>query len=201
MNTRTYNFRRDFRGFTLVELVITLAIATILVTMAIPSFQATIRNNQIVAQTNELITALNLARSEAITQGVRVAICKRSGNACSTTVNWENGWIVFTDRDNDGSIDDDGNTTLCETGEDCVLRVYDGLPQNYTLRTGGTFDDWIAYLPSGLSRGSGGLANDTFRLCSKSAGTSGARAIRVSATGRPMVIAGEDFTKAELACP
>ena len=57
-------------GFTLVELMITLAIAGILVAVGIPSFNSTISSNRLTSYANELVTALNLARSEAVKRGM-----------------------------------------------------------------------------------------------------------------------------------
>lgn len=175
-------------GFTLVELMITLTIAGILLTVGVPSFQSMIRNNRTATNANNLVTALNLARSEAIKRGVQVVV-QRKG---AISRNWDSGWEVFTDIDADGVLDDDGDTSLCESGEDCLVRTYDPLTTGYTLRSGGNFDDWVAYLPSGLSRGSSGLANDTFRLCDDSASTTTSRAIVVSVSGRPMTQTGTD---------
>lgn len=164
-------------GFTLVELMITLAIAGILLTIGVPSFQNMIRTNRTVTNTNNLVTALNLARSEAIKRGVQVTV-KRKG---TTSQNWDSGWDVFTDIDADGVLDI----------EDLLIRTYAPLTAGYTLRTGGNFDDWVAYLPSGLSRTPpGNLTNDTFRLCDDSASTTTSRAIKVSVSGRPRTLTG-----------
>lgn len=165
------------RGFTLIELMITLAIAVILLTVAVPSFRDVIRNNRTATNANNLVSALNLARSEAIKRGEQITM-RRKG---STSQNWDSGWDVFTDLNADGTLN----------GADLLLRTYDVLSAGYSLRTGGTFADWVAYLPSGMSRGSSGLANDTFRLCDNESGVSSAvlitrsRAITVSISGRP----------------
>ncbi|WP_018144616.1 GspH/FimT family pseudopilin [Thioalkalivibrio sp. AKL6] len=73
-------------GFTLIELMITLAVLVILATIAVPGFQNLVENNRTTTQTNELVTALNSARSEAIKQGVEVSVTA-SGNFAS-------GWCV-----------------------------------------------------------------------------------------------------------
>ena len=75
------------KGFTLVELMITLAIAAILMALAVPSFNSTIKNSRISTQSNELITSLNYARSEAIRRGADVTVGRAD-------VNWENGWVI-----------------------------------------------------------------------------------------------------------
>src|SRR3569623_2831686 len=85
-------------GFTLVELLVTISIATILLTMAVPSFSDFVKDNRMVTQTNDFVTALNQARSEAIRRGSRDTVCKRSSGAgCSAAGNREQGWIVILD--------------------------------------------------------------------------------------------------------
>ncbi|MDV3239612.1 MAG: GspH/FimT family pseudopilin [Gammaproteobacteria bacterium] len=74
-------------GFTLVELMITLAIAAILLTVGIPSFQNVLQNNRLATQANSLVGALNLARSEAIKRGADISITAASGG-------FQNGWCV-----------------------------------------------------------------------------------------------------------
>jgi type IV fimbrial biogenesis protein FimT len=182
---------------TLIEIMITLAVAGIILSLAIPGFESIIRSNRIVANANNLVSSINLARSEAISRAVQVSI-RRKG---SSGQQWESGWDVFTDNDADGTLDSDADSTLCETGEDCLLRTFDALPTGYTLRTGATFADWVAYLPSGLSRGSAGVGSDTFRLCdnqasaSSAALTSRSRSIEIGVSGRPST------KKGTVSCP
>lgn len=81
------------RGFTLIELMVTLAVAAILLGIAIPSYQNFTVNSRMASQANDLITALNLARSEAVKRGANVTICASSnGTGCAGS--WEQGWIV-----------------------------------------------------------------------------------------------------------
>lgn len=85
------------RGFTLMELIITVAIAAIVLAVGVPSFQGMMRNNRAATQANEMIAALNLARSEAAKRGSRVSLCpSSSGTGCGGT-DWSSGWIVFVD--------------------------------------------------------------------------------------------------------
>ena len=76
-------------GFTLIELMVTIAIAAILLGIAIPSFTDTIASNRLTTSANELVTALNLARSESVKRGVRTTLCKSTdGSSCVTTDDW-----------------------------------------------------------------------------------------------------------------
>ena len=73
-------------GFTLVELIVTMAIAAIILTQAVPSFSTMISNNRLTTQTNDLVADINLARSEAIKRGLRVILCRTANpNAVAAT--------------------------------------------------------------------------------------------------------------------
>lgn len=87
---------RRKQGFTLLELMVTIAIAGILLTIGVPSFQSVVTRNRISANTNEFIVAINLARSEAIKRGSEVSVCKSTdGTSCTTSGDWGKGWIVY----------------------------------------------------------------------------------------------------------
>jgi type IV fimbrial biogenesis protein FimT len=91
--------KRRQRGLTLVELMVTLAVAITLLAIGIPAFQGIEANNRAAAQANSLVTALTLARSEAVARGVPVAVCAAaSATTCAGTAAWEGGWLVFTDQ-------------------------------------------------------------------------------------------------------
>lgn len=85
------------RGFTLLELMVTAAVAAILLTAGVPGFLSFIQNNRATTHTNDLVTALNLGRSEAIRRGAPVLVCSSSdGAACSDSNDWSSGWVVIT---------------------------------------------------------------------------------------------------------
>jgi len=165
-------------GFTLVELMVTLAVAAILLTVAVPSFTDLIRSNRLTTKTNLFTTALNLARSEAVKRNVKVVVCKGASGACNTGDNWEDGWTVFADEDNDGAVD---------AGE--AIRVFEALSGAYSLRSNaGSINNSIVYLPSGRAVGGGGaLPIGSYNLCASDAAsdmTNRSRRIAVSASGR-----------------
>ncbi len=146
------------RGFTLVELMVTLAVAAILLSMAVPSFTNTIKNNRLTTQANDLISSLNYARSEAIRRGASVTVETSDGSA-----NWHNGWTI-----KDGG----GNT----------LRNQDAFQGASTLVGAGSVSS-LSYRSTGFL---GGGAAISFTLCDDRSGETG-RTISVSLTGRPTV--------------
>ena len=129
-----------------------------------------ITNNRTASIANQLITALNYSRSEAIKRGLQVTV-KHKG---STGRVWENGWDIFTDNNGDGVMN----------SPDQLLRTYEALPEGYSLRTGGNYAGWVAYLAMGNSRGSSGLANGTFTLCDSSRNNKQSRGIIINNVGR-----------------
>ena len=159
-----YHNSKKASGFTLLELMIAISVAGVLMALAVPSFKDMIRNTRLTTYTNELVTALNLARSEAIKRGQQVVVSK-------TGANWENGWQVFVDVDRSTAaktnvFNDNGNATLCETTEDCLLRVYPALSSSYTLRGNNPYTNFIRYQPDGTSSVDG-----SFAVCDISGGS------------------------------
>jgi len=97
------------RGFTLIELIITIAIAGILMSLALPSFKKTLQNNKLTSMHNELLSSLSLARNTAISRGSFATLCKsnQAGDNCDSSASWKDGWIIFLDNDDSGSVNND----------------------------------------------------------------------------------------------
>jgi type IV fimbrial biogenesis protein FimT len=162
------------QGLTLIELMVTLAVAIILVAVGMPLFSGIAANNRAVAQTNALITALNLGRSEAVRRGTPVAVCTSASPlpvaspACATSGPvWTNGWFVFADDDNDGVVDG---------GED-VLRIWEALSNNATVAATGT-NAWISFDTAGAADGL-----HTFQLAQSDATGNQIRCVTVTGAG------------------
>lgn len=93
------------RGFTLVELMVVLAVAGIIVTYLVPSFRAFINNSSLSTNMHTMISSFNYARSEAVARGNQVVVCS-SDNQASCSGSWSDGWIIFEDIDRDNVMDD-----------------------------------------------------------------------------------------------
>jgi type IV fimbrial biogenesis protein FimT len=160
-------------GFTLIELIVTLSIAALLFGVAIPSFSSTITSSRLTATVNELVTALNFARSEAIKRGQKVIVRK-------TGENWEDGWQIFVDIDRSNLA----KQNVFNTGTDIVLRVYSALPETYTLRGDNNFMDFIRFQPDGSANNLGSfvLCNNSDRNNKPETNTS--KLVTVNFTGR-----------------
>lgn len=84
------------RGFTLIELMVVLAVAAILTLVAVPSFTALLARNETASAASELMSSLYLAQNEATRTGHGIVVCASSnGNTCSGSTDWSNGWIVL----------------------------------------------------------------------------------------------------------
>lgn len=176
----------------MIELMITLAVAAVLIASAAPSFRTSIQNNRMVTQVNELHTSLSLARSEAIKRNTNVTVC-RSSDGASCTGNWQDGWIIFVDNDFDGTVDAiDG---------DAVLRVDGVIAGGNTLSFS---QNRVIYARDGFARPN---SAGTFTLCD-SRGASEARGLVVGLSGRPRLALDsdsngilEDGDDNDLVCP
>lgn len=114
-------------GFTLIELIISLAILALIAMQAVPAFQKFIERSQTRIVTNELIGYLNFARSQAIQENHPVIICATSnGRICRQSKNWSGRKImVYLDMNNDN---------IFKESDDRLLRISETLPQDSHLR-------------------------------------------------------------------
>ncbi|MBT2745419.1 MULTISPECIES: GspH/FimT family pseudopilin [unclassified Lysobacter] len=88
---------RGMRGFTLIELMVTIGLVAIVLALGLPNFQQAIRSNRVATSANEMLAALNLARSEAMRSPLGGRVCT-STDGLSCGGSWKDGWMVWTDR-------------------------------------------------------------------------------------------------------
>lgn len=143
-----------FKGFTSIELLLSLALASIFLTIAIPTFSKMLSQNQQLAQLYTLFSHHQLARSEAIKSNQPILLCKSSdGRQCTPKASWSDGWLIFSDTDNDKKI---------SAGEQ-IIQIQQALVENLSLQYKGFGShNYIRYFPSGRSS-----TNGTFTLCSQ----------------------------------
>lgn len=89
-------FKRRATGFTLIELMVTIAVAAILLAIALPSFQGALRSNRVATASNEVLASLSLARTEAIRGIGPAGVCpSTNGTSCAVSTDWAAGWTVW----------------------------------------------------------------------------------------------------------
>ena len=160
------------RGFTLIELMFSIAVLAILLGLAAPSYRAFITSNRLTAQANELVADLSLARNEAASRSRNIQVCiAASATSCAGSgSDWAAGWIVWSDSNNNGSL---------EASE--VIKYTAPLAGGVSMTASGPSDTSIlVYLPfGGLSAGS---TSWTFTLCAS--GDTTGRMVSIPITGR-----------------
>lgn len=96
--TTQYRSKRSQNGFTLVELLLTIVILSITVAIAVPLFTKTIRDNEIIALRDKLLSSFQFARTESVTRNANVSLCPSTdGATCTNGSDWTDGWIVYID--------------------------------------------------------------------------------------------------------
>jgi type IV fimbrial biogenesis protein FimT len=179
MDSRSY--RRASRGITLMEMVTVMGIVAILMSMAIPSYRFVTNSNRIAAEINGLLGDMQYARSEAIKEGQTVTVCESSnGTSCGSATTWHQGWVVYADLNNDGTLD----------AGDPILRVQSTFLGTDTLSANNTI--WaVSFNREGFaSANGGGLANGAglLTLHSTPPSTASTRCLSLNAIGLMTVV-------------
>lgn len=185
------------KGFTLLELMLTITVAGVILGLGAPSMAEFIRNSRMTSSANDVLAALHMARTEAVKRRAWTVMCMSPDpNATTPTCTAAGrGWIVFVDdADPTASSANDGNLVV-DTDEDILLR-HATAPDTITLTTTPVGNrGYIAFTASGFSRTvAAGTPLTGIRLCDSrgnaaiyGADNSAARAITISQTGRPQV--------------
>lgn len=164
-------------GFTLIELMVTIAIAVILMTVAVPGFVAFQRSSELTSIANNLLVSISMARTEAGKRNAPVLVVPGDYGT-----DWATGWVVFADNNRDGVYNSNGDTIISTQPA----------PPSYIVMTGnGTTSEnpsYIRYDGSGFSKTkAGGFDANTIQIArndTASTDYSQIRRLKIASTGR-----------------
>lgn len=197
---------KNIQGFTLIELIVTLAVVSVLLLTGIPMLNQMITNNRLVTQINNIAGSLSVARSESIKRGESITLCGSTDGATCDTSSWESGWIVFSDANNNAVLD---------SATESMLKIVAPFSGGSTLRLSQSDSTSIMrYRSDGslrdLDSSVTGINNQgTFTLCDNEASTTKAKAININPMGRVSRAEGatptekpvHDITGVDITCP
>jgi type IV fimbrial biogenesis protein FimT len=162
-------------GFSLIELMVTIAIAAILLAIAAPSFDSVAQSMKLTSYANSLVASIQLARSEAIKRNAVVSLCVSSNGSTCETGGWEQGWIVMCNSTDNTTCDPAGANTIVIESQPAVSSGWK-ITESSTLAS-------ISFQPTGT-----GANAATLTVCRASPSVSTQeRVVRISASGRPSV--------------
>lgn len=175
----TRAFQSYQQGFTLLELLVGVAILGIVLALAIPGYRQVTASNQLYSAANELLMSFKLARSEATRRSGRVTWCRGDNTGCDN--NSLDGWIIFQDLDRDSNLD---------AGED-VLQVYGALPPIVNL-VGDSSP--LQFRSNGSINGS----PRTLLICDANNAAPRRRAVDIALSGKASILTSDEIT---INCP
>ncbi len=190
------------RGFTLYELLITMLLIGIVLSVGIPSFSDFTRNSRITGTANDLHSSFHLARSEAARSKAPITICASAdplGAALCDSATFDDGWIIFMDLN--------GDIARAGAGEN-VLRAHPPVDDAIDIATNAGAN-YFGFAPTGLGRGDvgGQPSMSTAVICDDrgnivaAGGMSAARFLVVTPIGRATVLRDKDQITAAGGCP
>ena len=174
--------RSNRAGFSLLELMVVLAVVSAFLVVAVPTFSEVIRNAAISSEVNRLITAINFTRSQAVMQNIPVSMCPSANPVdkvpeCSGA--YGGGWIVFSDSDADKSFD---------PLQDRLLKVFPPPAAMLTIsnrRGTRAANEVISYYPDGSA-----ARNLTLQVCARGGDSAKAWSVILNIVGRPRMAKG-----------
>lgn len=111
-------------GFTLLELLIVLAVLAIIVLYAVPNMNTLMRNNQLITSKNALVATLQRARAESASTGRNVVLCpSTNGFQCQSIGDWSQGWLVYRDDNLNGRFDPTESLVMTHAQPETTLTI------------------------------------------------------------------------------
>jgi|LakWasM128_HOW14_FD_contig_91_172279_length_3046_multi_3_in_0_out_0_2 type IV fimbrial biogenesis protein FimT len=159
------------RGFTLIELMMTLAVAAVLLTLAVPSFMDATLGSKLSSYANNLVGSTHLARGEAIKRNAPVVMCVSANGTNCTSGGWEQGWVLFYDADNDATFD----------SAETLIHRQQTLPTGIKITESGSATA-ISFQPTGVS-----TSSYTLTICRATPVGKQERVVTISPTRRASV--------------
>ncbi len=160
--------RSGARGFTLVELMFTIFIAAVLLTIGIPAFKDVFVGPKVSGIASDLLGSVQLARSEAIKRNIPITLCRANADAddCDTGTDWEGGWLVI------------------DAASGTVLQHVEAQDEKYKVSQASAAD--IVFQPIGV-----GATLSTFTVCRADPVGTDQRELNVTATGSAYITSKE----------
>jgi type IV fimbrial biogenesis protein FimT len=167
-------------GFTMMELLVTMAILAVLLVIGVPSYRFIMNSYRMSAEANGLLGDLQFARAEAIKEGQWVSVCvSANGTTCSGATTWASGWIVFPNN---------STNTLTTPAVGTVLRVQNAftgrIPDTFTPNQAVSI---LSYNREGFATTSAGFPNTLFTLHEYTANSAYTRCLWLTPVGLAIV--------------
>lgn len=141
-----FHHTRTKHGFTLIEILITIAIAAILLSIVVPSFTSLIESSKARTTRDSLISSIYAAKQQAQSERVNVYLCSSSdGASCDATTSWGTDWLVYEDNDSSGGLNNDDIIIINGSSKTSLIK---------------SIENQIKFTPTGHS------SANTFKVCS-----------------------------------
>jgi type IV fimbrial biogenesis protein FimT len=164
------------RGFTLIEMMVTVAVMAILLSLAAPSFNDALLGNKLSSYANDIVASAIVARSEAIKRNAAVTMCvSTDGTTCAAAGGWEQGWIVRCSTSDNATCDSAGTSTI-------VMQRRQAAASGFKISDAGGLSS-LTFQPTGV-----GATSGTLTVCRATPRAGGQeRVVDITATGRASV--------------
>lgn len=173
-------------GVTLIELVIVLAIASIIALVGAPSLSKIVKDSRLRLAANSLQNSFALARSTSVARSSTVTVCKSSdGTSCATTGDWSQGWMIFEDT---GTIGDSSDDTTADADDDQRIRVQQAFDASVSMSGSTGLTSFVSFDANGFTRdASNDYQSGSIIVCDERGDEGRARAVYLGAAGSSRV--------------